>query len=1004
MKSWLSDRRAAQLSIYIHQQNFSVMKNRVHLFGLTAHFLEKNHTFPAGGGGTAPKQRDRQKYAGLPNALRYRLVSIPVLLLLALSLMRPTDLTGQSCDPLPTFNRTFSNTTVTAPAMFVGENIRITGTVNFNANITMVRCTVLMDPNAVLNINNSTFSLVGNLSGRSVIYGCGFMWQAINVRANAAVRLENSDIRDGIQGVAFFNGFLNGVTQISGCEFSRNLASITALSVQNLTFSTFSGNTFRGISPFDPLLPPYAGGSAVSAIVLANSSGSIGTSGSENLVSRMTTGVRASNNTNIVLNNFRFAYCRLTDPFNGGSGTAIISTSSWLTMQNIFSNDASCFFEGNGKGVVSRNTFGLIVRDARFLNQLASDVEVVNSTNPYHVEIVDNTITLLRPSVGSIAVNRAAQASGVNTRVQSNIITLPSGTGVLPNAVRLVNVTTRPGATDQFVIANNQITCANGNPSGGPARTIDGIYITGTADGYHVSGNIIKYPFAAEPNADIVSVGIGFENVGGINHLVGPNNQVTTNRFGAATNQFRQSWLRCGIHIDGSPNIAVCKNDVDDPRHVYHFTNGTPNFEFGRNVIRDGILGLELHGTVPNAHDYRMNEWVPGSTYNISGARKDGNPNITWLVDGSNGNPLGHLPPSFTPANLFAPQANGQASSTPICDAALPPSGGFGEPPTGEMAETFLGNGYGEMSGAERWDFERDLLEMMIRFPATFEGNTAAEQYYELMADSAVWKFANAERMLHAASSISPSAQNALAQLFGTVTAIADSLSQIELLEGADTTTTNPSWQGQKSALLAQLHSAQGQLQTLSDYIFAQRCANMIAVKAYIQDLPQDSELELNWRGLLSLMAKQACDETWSEADSALLRAVAYSCPADGGKSVRVARAMLPAPESFSFMREGEDPLCEASPRSGHVEAPAALEKFTIWPMPANDVLFAEFERPFEGSVELLDVSGKILRSVKAAPSNKVMVPTSGLPSGAYLLRVTSLSGAKQTKVVTVVR
>ena len=153
---------------------------------------------------------------------------------------------SQSCNPLPTFNQQFNNQTLNVAQTFTAQNIRITGTVNFNANITMVRCTVLMDADAVLNINNSTFSLLDNATGRSVIYGCTTMWSATNVNSNGAVILRNSNIRDGIFGLVFNQGFLNGVTQISGCSFSRNSNSILAVNVSNLTFPRFLAIHLQG--------------------------------------------------------------------------------------------------------------------------------------------------------------------------------------------------------------------------------------------------------------------------------------------------------------------------------------------------------------------------------------------------------------------------------------------------------------------------------------------------------------------------------------------------------------------------------------------------------------------------------------------------------------------------------------------------------------------------------------------------------------------------------------
>jgi len=123
------------------------------------------------------------------------------------------------------------------------------------------------------------------------------------------------------------------------------------------------------------------------------------------------------------------------------------------------------------------------------------------------------------------------------------------------------------------------------------------------------------------------------------------------------------------------------------------------------------------------------------------------------------------------------------------------------------MVHQFLNNEYGGMSTTVSvWDFERNLLAQMIRFPATYAGSTEAEQYYSGKVNSAVWKFAKAERMLHDAAIISLTEQQSLSQLYASNTALLDSLGIIEQLEGVDTTTANSAWLsrfGQASTAMA---------------------------------------------------------------------------------------------------------------------------------------------------------------------------------------------------------
>ena len=195
---------------------------------------------------------------------------------------------GQNCSSLPVFNFTFNsqNPNINVPTVFpANSNIRITGTVNFNANVTMPRCTLLMDQGAILNINNSTFTLTADVAGnRSVIFGCTTMWQAINVNQGAAVIFRDCTIGDGRLGLVFNQGFNNSLTELRGNFFVANSTAITANNVNNFTFATFSGNVFRakwGIGPIVlPLLPPHGANEPIYGMQLAGVAGTIGHIGS----------------------------------------------------------------------------------------------------------------------------------------------------------------------------------------------------------------------------------------------------------------------------------------------------------------------------------------------------------------------------------------------------------------------------------------------------------------------------------------------------------------------------------------------------------------------------------------------------------------------------------------------------------------------------------------------------------------------------------------------------
>jgi hypothetical protein len=155
------------------------------------------------------------------------------LYLISFLMIAQTLIFAQNCASLPTFNVTLvDGQTITTSATWVSQNIRISGTVAFNAPVTMVGCTVLMDPGATLNVN-STFKIAAlnpNTSNptRTTIFACTTMWNAINVNFGASIEFSNSNIQGGISGIAFMQGYLSSTSSITGCIFIPHAATFCA--------------------------------------------------------------------------------------------------------------------------------------------------------------------------------------------------------------------------------------------------------------------------------------------------------------------------------------------------------------------------------------------------------------------------------------------------------------------------------------------------------------------------------------------------------------------------------------------------------------------------------------------------------------------------------------------------------------------------------------------------------------------------------------------------------
>jgi hypothetical protein len=929
----------------------------------------------------------------IPNIYKILLQISLLLLLLTSNLV----MYGQNCNATFTLANTFTNQTINvatvrgaAPPAAV-TNIRITGTVNFNANVTFTNCLIRLDADAVINVNNlSTFTV----QSASTIFACVTQWRAINVNNGGSIVFRNSNILNGRQGIVLNTGFNNANCVLTDNFFINNSSAITANGINNCTFATFSGNRFFGVfnnaGTIVRPLPPHGATEPIYGINLNNCAGTLGTSGIQNIFTGMSCAARI-NISNMTLNNCRFQFNNVLDWEGFGSGIGIWATNSTLTIQNIFSNGASCEFDNNNRAVRCDRTVGLVLKNARFTNQIGSDIEVVGSTNPYNIDISNNNIALRAPNGPSIFIDRAANTGGIHTRLKSNIINFPAPPlGFFLNGNRrIIDIQGRPGTSDQAIISDNQITCTygNGNATNPISRNIDGIWIQNNADGYQVSGNIINYvnTFAGAPNANLNSVAIGMVGNNGMNNIIGPNNNVTTTLFPNPVNN-RESWLRCGIHIDMSQNVAVCKNTADDPRHCYHFNANCANGEWGRNVMIDGVFGLIMSSntTFPN-QDYRMNQWL--GTYQNTAIDIDGsNANTPWLVDNTL---FGHLPPSQNPGGIVNPFPNMGVSGTPTCDVVLPPPPGFfSSPPTTKTVKKLLNNEYGLNTPVRRWDFEKTLLYQMIRFPASFADDALAQDYYATQQNTTIWKHAKAERMLHDAMELSVDEQLNIEQLAQNCNGLTDSLSKIEQLEDINAFTITPTLQSSKNDILFQLDLKRKQQSILLSSVSAQRSSKLNDVAHFISDLPAEENFEFNNKIILSLITKQLNNIEWTKEDSINLRKIAYQCREIDGDVVIIARGMLPVPERYSFSYEGDDPNCHRLRSSDQTLVAIDIEDSAkIWPNPADATINVGFEMPFTGTIEITNAAGHIEQSIQIDKSIVTKFSTEKLQSGVYFVR-----------------
>lgn len=308
-------------------------------------------------------------------------------------------LTAQDCGNLPAFNFHFTNQTITAPTTFVNQHIRITGAVTFAADVTMQRCTVLLDPGADLIVGqNTTFVASGDAGGRTVFFGCTGMWHSIQVGQDAAVKFRSCTIRDGDFGIVFLGNYDRWDSELVDNQFTGNYRSISALFAQ-VGFAVFSGNNFSNYAfgtAFPLTLPPHTNVFPLTAIFANASTGAIGSSGQTgNTITGHRYGIYIDQSS-LSFNNFFISHSwRVNNMSSEGSG--ILADRSTLTIQDKFGGQGCTFHNNQRSGIESRRTVQARERTAQAVDHAAA--------------VIKPRLELVRASVETLSGNELYEAN-----------------------------------------------------------------------------------------------------------------------------------------------------------------------------------------------------------------------------------------------------------------------------------------------------------------------------------------------------------------------------------------------------------------------------------------------------------------------------------------------------------------------------------------------------------------------------------------------------------------
>jgi hypothetical protein len=141
-----------------------------------------------------------------------------------------------------TLNRDIANGTLLsslwpANSMVTAQNIRITGTVYADVNVTFANCNIIMQPNAKIQLQNST---ILKLTEKTHVYSCTELWDGIyaSTTTQKIIVEQNAFIEDAQNAIVSENG---GQYDLSMCIFNKNKIGLDVRAYTNNSGSNYPG-------------------------------------------------------------------------------------------------------------------------------------------------------------------------------------------------------------------------------------------------------------------------------------------------------------------------------------------------------------------------------------------------------------------------------------------------------------------------------------------------------------------------------------------------------------------------------------------------------------------------------------------------------------------------------------------------------------------------------------------------------------------------------------------
>ncbi|MEI6409562.1 MAG: T9SS type A sorting domain-containing protein [Bacteroidota bacterium] len=703
--------------------------------------------------------------------------------------------------------------------------------------------------------------------------------------------------------------------------------------------------------------------------------------------------------------------------FNCAQEHAILSETGNVNILGANNSTLLNSFYDNNQDIQSTGT-NLAVSFSQFVGCKTNNIVSKGNTNQEVIKITNNFIYInddntVNPADGKNGIDIERSSGGVSTpssfrnTIKDNIIDIQDFTNTTNGNQRrsAIKVEGFPGTHDYMLIDNNGIKVGPGGSV--PSQAAD--YTSSIVDilmketgGYRVQNNhIFSENIDNQSYRNRWALNIhAWESPSSDNELVF--NQIT------GTNQ-KYDYGMCAYHFIESGPWDICNNLSDYTLRGFHLNNHCNDSDFRRNVIghhnvspitsypseKTGGLLMEVGSELGIQH-CKHNHWVEADYSPDWGAWHKNVPDYSSSIFEYDPTLLSETPVPVAPVSGWFVPVFSCENGANHCFPVTP----FSEAIDEARNKTILQNQeFTAPQGVTEWENRREVIAQLLRYPYLKNSNIFASTFYNEHIGSSAGIFAQFDEELNHAMTIDLNSQNILNNNYSERQSI---LIRMDSLEGtlhssvADVNDNNDFWV-YRSLSLQRLSELSESTDAVLANVSNNRANALQSCSQLLASLPEETVYERNQKILNGLRIKKAKAEPFSEGDYSELHKIALQCEKIAGKTILRAKNMLPPSDPASYLPDG--PITNPCEEERNNNSLPEYFKVNLSPVPAQNDLQIHFEKSFTGSINVSDLSGRIILSKpNILQETEVHLLLERISTGTYFLLLNDTQGHKETK------